>query len=41
MAPRGQMSISTPMDEELVDAGIAAFARAAQHVQHATGSPAP
>ena len=41
MAPRGQMSISTPMDDELVDAGIAAFARAAQHVQHATGSPAP
>ena len=41
MAPRGQMSISTPMDTEIVDGGVAAFARAAQHVQHPTGSRTP
>ena len=38
MAPRGQMSISTPMDEALVDAGIAAFARAADRVANRTGA---
>jgi glutamate-1-semialdehyde 2,1-aminomutase len=40
MAPRGQMSISTPMDDALVDAGIAAFARAADRVAERTGASA-
>ena len=32
MAPRGQLSISTPMDDAVVDAGVAAFARAAEAI---------
>ena len=38
MAPRGQMSISTPMDESVVDAGIAAFVRASDLIADRTGA---